>query len=116
MTAGGTATGGAEPFGPGGRDALEAERDAGRWALRTTYGEPKQHSLERARYAPGTGSRAQDRGWGLPHQPRPAAGRHRQTVDPSTAPAPALTAKAGGSGVHTPQPRAQGRWTSQLAP
>jgi DNA (cytosine-5)-methyltransferase 1 len=34
VTAGGTATGGAEPFGHRGRDALEAERDAGRWALR----------------------------------------------------------------------------------
>lgn len=33
-TAGGTATGGAEPFGHRDRDALEAERDAGRWALR----------------------------------------------------------------------------------
>ena len=34
VTAGGTSTGGAEPFGHGGREALEAERDAGRWALR----------------------------------------------------------------------------------
>jgi len=33
-TAGGTSTGGAEPFGHRDRDALEAERDAGRWALR----------------------------------------------------------------------------------
>jgi DNA (cytosine-5)-methyltransferase 1 len=33
-TAGGTATGGAEPFGHRDRDALVAERDAGRWALR----------------------------------------------------------------------------------
>jgi DNA (cytosine-5)-methyltransferase 1 len=34
VTAGGTATGGAEPFGHRDRDALQAERDAGRWALR----------------------------------------------------------------------------------
>jgi DNA (cytosine-5)-methyltransferase 1 len=34
VTAGGTATGGAEPFGHRDRDALTAERDAGRWALR----------------------------------------------------------------------------------
>ena len=34
VTAGGTDTGGAEPFGHRGRDALEAERDAGQWALR----------------------------------------------------------------------------------
>lgn len=34
VTAGGTATGGAEPIARGGREALDAERDAGRWALR----------------------------------------------------------------------------------
>ena len=39
VTAGGTATGGAEPFGHRGRDALEAEQDAGRWALRRSRGE-----------------------------------------------------------------------------
>ena len=35
VTAGGTATGGAEPFGHRGRDALEAERGNGRWILHT---------------------------------------------------------------------------------
>lgn len=40
VTAGGTATGGAEPFGHRGRDALEAEQDAGRWVLRTSFGKP----------------------------------------------------------------------------
>jgi DNA (cytosine-5)-methyltransferase 1 len=35
VTAGGTATGGAEPFGHRGRDALAAEQDAGRWILHT---------------------------------------------------------------------------------
>ncbi len=34
VTAGGAATGGAEPFGHRDRDALSAEREAGRWALR----------------------------------------------------------------------------------
>jgi DNA (cytosine-5)-methyltransferase 1 len=34
VTAGGTETGGAEPFGHRGRDALLAERDTGQWALR----------------------------------------------------------------------------------
>ena len=38
VTAGGTTTGGAEPFGHRGRDALEAERDAGRWVLRRDRG------------------------------------------------------------------------------
>ena len=36
VTAGGTATGGAEPFGHRGRDALEAEQEAGRWILHTS--------------------------------------------------------------------------------
>jgi DNA (cytosine-5)-methyltransferase 1 len=34
VTAGGTATGGAEPFGHRDRDMLDAERAAGRWMLR----------------------------------------------------------------------------------
>ena len=38
VTSGGTATGGAEPFGHRGRDALEAEQEAGRWALRRSRG------------------------------------------------------------------------------
>jgi len=37
-TAGGTATGGAEPFGHRDRDALTAEQDAGRWQLRRNRG------------------------------------------------------------------------------
>ena len=39
VTAGGTATGGAEPFGHRDRDALAAEQEAGRWALRRSRGE-----------------------------------------------------------------------------
>lgn len=39
VTAGGTATGGAEPFGHRGRDALETEQAEGRWALRRSRGE-----------------------------------------------------------------------------
>ena len=33
VTAGGTATGGAEPFGHRDRDALQAEQDAGEWGV-----------------------------------------------------------------------------------
>ena len=44
VTSGGTATGGAEPLARGGREALEVERDAGRWALRKERG---QGMLER---------------------------------------------------------------------
>jgi DNA (cytosine-5)-methyltransferase 1 len=67
VTAGGTAAGGAEPFGHRGRDALAAERDAGRWILHTNRDQ------------------------------RPD--RSRQTADPQSAPAPALTSKSGGQWV-----------------
>lgn len=67
VTAGGTATGGAEPFGHRDRDALGAERDAGHWVLHTN----------RDQRPDGT----------------------RQTVDPSSTPAPTLTAKSGGQWV-----------------
>jgi DNA (cytosine-5)-methyltransferase 1 len=67
VTAGGTATGGAEPFPTRARDLLEAERDAGRWVLHTN----------RDQKPDGT----------------------RQTADPQSAPAPALTAKSGGQWV-----------------
>jgi len=67
VTAGGTATGGAEPFGHRDRDMLAAERDAGRWVLHTNRDQ------------------------------RPDGGR--QTADPRSAPAPALTAKSGGQWV-----------------
>jgi DNA (cytosine-5)-methyltransferase 1 len=40
VTAGGTATGGAEPFGHRGRDMLAAEATAGRWIVRTSFGTP----------------------------------------------------------------------------
>jgi DNA (cytosine-5)-methyltransferase 1 len=67
VTAGGTGTGGAEPFPTRARELLEAERDAGRWTLHTNRGQDE-------------------------------AGR-RQTADPQSAPAPALTGKAGGQWV-----------------
>src|SRR6202035_3274617 len=38
VTSGGTDTGGAEPFGHRGRDALTAEQDAGRWLMRRNRG------------------------------------------------------------------------------
>lgn len=67
VTAGGTATGGAEPFARGGREALEAARDAGEWVLHTNRDQRSDGS--------------------------------RQTADPRSAPAPALTAKSGGQWV-----------------
>lgn len=48
VTAGGTATGGAEPFGHRDRDALATEQEAGRWALRRdrSHGRSSNHSAE----------------------------------------------------------------------
>jgi len=77
VTAGGTSTGGAEPFGHRGRDALEAERDAGRWALRMGN-------------QPNAGVRS------LP-MPAPAMAFERDDT-PLTAPAPTISAGTHGSG------------------
>lgn len=77
VTAGGTSTGGAEPFGNRGRAALEAERDAGRWTLRTSFGTPWTGPK-----ASGTGSH----------------GTHE--MDPGTRPAHAVTTKARSWALH----------------
>ena len=69
VTSGGTATGGAEPFARGGRDALEAERDAGRWVLHTNRDQ------------------------------RPDGTRQTADPTTAPAPAPALTAKSGGQWI-----------------
>jgi len=71
VTAGGTDTGGAEPFGHRGRDALTAEQDAGRWVLRTSFGKPAAGPK-----STGAGSH----------------GTHE--MDPATRPAHAVTTKA----------------------
>ena len=112
VTAGGTSTGGAEPFGHLGRDALEAERDAGRWTLRTGNNTMK-HSRIGSRAGDG-GVVAYQRGtnqpaptldtmvgtkWTLHTNRDQRPDGTRQTADPSTAPAPALTAKSGGQWV-----------------
>ena len=110
VTAGGTATGGAEPFGHRGREALEAERDAGRWALRRSRGEGmldregrggrRDHPLDEP--APTITSAGSKVGanltWVLHTNRDQRPDGTRQTADPSIAPAPApaLTAKSGG--------------------
>lgn len=102
VTAGGTATGGAEPFGRGGRDALEAEQQAGRWALRI---DAQAHASVRAVSAPAPalkfGHSAAECQWVLHTNRDQRPDGTRQTVDPSAAPAPApaLTAKSGGQWV-----------------
>jgi DNA (cytosine-5)-methyltransferase 1 len=102
ITAGGTRTGGAEPIGHRDRDALEAERDAGAWTLR------RERSAGRAER-----DAARDRPLDVPAPTVSAGGEgrmswilhtnrdqrpdgSRQTADPHSAPAPALTAKSGG--------------------
>lgn len=102
VTAGGTKTGGAEPFGHRGRDALEAERGAGEWALRV---DAQAHASVRPATAPAPapalkfGHSAAEMQWVLHTNRDQRPDGSRQTVDPSTAPAPALTAKSGGQWV-----------------
>lgn len=86
VTAGGTRTGGAEPFGRRSRTMLAAEQTAGRWILHTNRDQRPDGS--------------------------------RQTTDPQTAPAPALTSKSGGQWVLRRQvgsSRAAGRRDHPLA-
>jgi DNA (cytosine-5)-methyltransferase 1 len=95
VTAGGTATGGAEPFGHRGRDALEAERDAGRWALRMGN---QPNAAVRPAPAPAMafGHNSARMQWVLHTNRDQRPDGTRQTADPQTAPAPALTGKSGG--------------------
>jgi len=113
VTAGGTATGGAEPFGHRGREALEAEQEAGRWALRRSRGEGmldregrggrRDHPLDEP--APTITSAGSKVGanltWVLHTNRDQRPDGTRQTADPTTAPAPApaLTAKSGGQWI-----------------
>ena len=100
VTAGGTATGGAEPFGHRDRDALEAERDAGRWTLRAGWSDDGYRmSPERgfSESAPAITTKA--RSWVLHTNRDQRPDGSRQTADPPAAPAPALTAKSGGQWV-----------------
>ena len=104
VTGGGTATGGAEPFGHLGRDALATERDAGRWALRI---DAQRNASVRSATAPAPapalkfGHAAAEMQWVLHTNRDQRPDGTRQTADPSTAPAPApaLTAKSGGQWV-----------------
>jgi DNA (cytosine-5)-methyltransferase 1 len=107
VTAGGTGSGGAEPFGHRDRDALSAEREAGRWVLQREVGASlratrRPHELgEPAPTITGGGSAAGSGNgaglrWVLHTNRAQEPDGTRQTLDPSTAPAPALTAKSGG--------------------
>lgn len=102
VTAGGTATGGAEPFGHRGRDLLEARRAAGDWALRM---DAQRNATVRPATAPAPapalkfGHSAAEMQWVLHTNRDQRPDGTRQTADPVTAPAPALTAKSGGQWV-----------------
>ena len=100
VTAGGTSTGGADSLARGGREALEAERDAGRWALRMGN---QPNAAVRPAPAPAPapamafGHNAARMQWVLHTNRDQRPDGTRQTADPSTA--PALTAKSGGQWV-----------------
>lgn len=130
VTAGGTSTGGAEPFGHRDRDALQAEQASGQWALRidaqarasvrdvtapalkfghssadmqwvlrnNTQAKSATRSLDEPAGTLFFGHRQNDVPWILHTNRGQDEDGTRQTVDPSTAPAPApaLTAKSGG--------------------
>lgn len=100
VTAGGTATGGADSLARGGREALEAARDAGEWVLRAGN---QPHAAVRPAPAPAPtmafGHNAARMQWVLHTNRDQRPDGTRQTADPTTAPAPALTAKSGGQWV-----------------
>lgn len=98
VTAGGTSTGGAEPFGHLGRETLEAERDRGRWALR---GGVQANSTERFTDEPAPtmafGHDAAQKRWVLRREHSAGRTEYDATRDrPLDAPAP--TVSGGGEG------------------
>jgi DNA (cytosine-5)-methyltransferase 1 len=107
VSAGGTSTGGAEPFARGGRHMLAAEQESGRWALRRSRGEGcggrRDHPLgEPAPTITSAGSKVgANLSWVLHTKRDQRPDGTRQTADPQSAPAPApaLTAKSGGQWV-----------------
>ena len=114
VTAGGVAQGGYEPFAKGGRESLDREQEAGRWALRV---DAQAHATLRSATAPAPapapalkfGHSAAEMQWVLHTNRDQRPDGTRQTVDPSTAPAPApaLTAKSGGQWIVKPS------WTEE---
>lgn len=108
VTAGGTATGGAEPLARGGREALEAARDTGQWVLRTgnnsELGDGSLKPYERSVNGPAPTFAAGDGGkWSLRTSfGQPAAGPKRtgsgshgtHEMNPAARPSHAVTTKA----------------------
>ena len=100
VTAGGTATGGAEPFGHRDRDALEAERDAGRWALRV---DAQRNATVRSASAPAPalkfGHSAAEMQWVL-HRNRGSSCDDDRRDHPGSEPAPTITSAGGKAGAN----------------
>jgi DNA (cytosine-5)-methyltransferase 1 len=102
-TAGGNRGGADEQVGgSGARRSLYAERDAGRWTLRTSFGTPSStprngsHLMDPAtRPAHSVTTKAKD--WVLHTNRDQQPDGSRQTADPSSA--PAFTAKSGGQWI-----------------
>jgi DNA (cytosine-5)-methyltransferase 1 len=102
VTAGGTSTGGAEPFGHRGRDALEAERKAGDWVVNpNASGQMRGYTRSVDQPSPGLTSQVQK--WVLRTSfGKPAAGPKRtgtgshgtHEMDPAARPVHAVTTKA----------------------
>src|ERR1019366_8248412 len=120
VTAGGTATGGAEPFGHRDRDALEAERDAGRWALRV---DAQRNATVRSASAPAPalkfGHSAAEMQWVL-HRNRGSSCDDDRRDHPGSEPEPTITSAGGKASanmrkncrMNNTTSRANGQWTS----
>lgn len=103
VTAGGTSTGGAEPFGHRDRDMPGAERDAGRWALRVdAQGNATVRDVTAPAPALKFGHSAAEMQWVLRRDRGEGMlgreGRGGRRDHPADEPAPAITAGSKGSG------------------
>jgi DNA (cytosine-5)-methyltransferase 1 len=96
VTAGGTATGGAEPFGHGGRGALEAEQAGGRWVVRPGAGGFAE-GYERSMGEPSPTLRLQAKSWHLRRRRGASVDRRDHPADE---PAPTITSAGGKAGAN----------------
>jgi DNA (cytosine-5)-methyltransferase 1 len=101
VTAGGGKTGGAEPFPTKAREALLDAQERGAWLLRSGQSVAGEGRAERQMDEPAVAitGRADLCSWVLHTNRDQRADGSRQTADPHSAPAPALTSKSGGQWV-----------------
>jgi DNA (cytosine-5)-methyltransferase 1 len=98
VTAGGTARGGAEPFGHRDRDMLAAEQAAGRWVLQSPHrrkanGRDRPRELSQPAHTVAFGH--SDMRWVLHTNRDQREDGSRQVTDPQGRPAPAVTTQTG---------------------